>query len=324
MQLPPIPDNELQRLSTLKALNILDTDAEERFDRITRLTRRIFALPICVVTLVDASRQWFKSCQGLEVTETSRDISFCGHAINHDGIFIVNDAQMDPRFHDNPLVTQSPHIRFYAGYPLTIRGEYRVGTLCLIGNEPREFSADDIETLTDLGQMVEAELLAISLNTLDPLTMISNRRGFEQLAFQSLASCRRTNSQAALVFFDLDFFKELNDSFGHRKGDQVLYDFAHLLMAAFRESDVIARLGGDEFVVLLSFVKIDAVHVAIERFQSLLEQYNQQHPLQPTLVSSIGVAHWSPELDINLEDLLDAADRAMYQDKAEHHSNKPE
>ncbi|MGL4749010.1 MAG: diguanylate cyclase domain-containing protein, partial [Shewanella sp.] len=73
-----------------------------------------------------------------------------------------------------------------------------------------------------------------------------------------------------------------------------------------------------------SFVKIDAVHVAIERFQSLLEQYNQQHPLQPTLVSSIGVVHWSPELDINLEDLLDAADRAMYQDKAEHHSNKPE
>jgi len=324
MQLPPIPDNELQRLSTLKALNILDTDAEERFDRITRLTRRIFALPICVVTLVDASRQWFKSCQGLEVTETSRDISFCGHAINHDGIFIVNDAQIDPRFNDNPLVIQSPHIRFYAGYPLTIHGEYRVGTLCLIGNEPREFSTDDIETLTDLGQMVEAELLAISLNTLDPLTMISNRRGFEQLAFQALASCRRTHSQAALVFFDLDFFKELNDSFGHRKGDEVLYDFAHILMAAFRESDVIARLGGDEFVVLLSFVKIDAVHVAIERFQSLLEQYNQQHPQQPTLVSSIGVAHWSPELDINLEDLLDAADRAMYQDKAEHHSNKPE
>ncbi|MBP7663732.1 MAG: GAF domain-containing protein, partial [Shewanella sp.] len=117
MQLPTIPENELQRLATLRALNVLDTDAEERFDRITRLTRRIFSLPICVVTLVDADRQWFKSRQGLEVTETPREISFCGHAINHDGIFIVNDALKDPRFSDNPLVTEQPHIRFYAGYP---------------------------------------------------------------------------------------------------------------------------------------------------------------------------------------------------------------
>ena len=112
MQLPTIPENELQRLATLRALNVLDTDAEERFDRITRLTRRIFSLPICVVTLVDADRQWFKSRQGLEVAETPREISFCGHAINHDGIFIVNDALKDPRFSDNPLVTEQPHIRF--------------------------------------------------------------------------------------------------------------------------------------------------------------------------------------------------------------------
>ncbi|MFV0595248.1 diguanylate cyclase domain-containing protein [Shewanella sp.] len=324
MQLPPIPENELQRLATLRALNILDTDAEERFDRITRLTRRIFALPICLVTLVDANRQWFKSRQGLEVVEqTPRDISLCAHAINHNGIFIVNDALKDSRFHDNPLVTEQPHIRFYAGYPLTIHGEYRVGTLCLIGNEPREFSGDDIETLTDLGQMVEAELLSIAQNTLDPLTMISNRRGFELLAYQSLASCHRTNAEAALVFFDLDFFKEVNDGFGHRKGDQLLYDFAHILMAAFRESDVIARLGGDEFVVLLSFVHRDTVNFAIERFKLLLTQYNQQHPELRPLATSIGIAHWSPESDINLDDLLDMADRAMYREKAVHHSHKP-
>lgn len=321
MQLPTIPENELQRLATLRALNVLDTDAEERFDRITRLTRRIFSLPICVVTLVDAERQWFKSRQGLEVTETPREISFCGHAINHDGIFIVNDALKDPRFRDNPLVTEQPHIRFYAGYPLTIHEQYRVGTLCLIGTEPRDFTAEDIETLTDLGQMVEAELLSIAQNTLDPLTAISNRRGFELLAHQSLASCRRTESEAALVFFDLDFFKEVNDSFGHRKGDQVLYDFAHILMTAFRESDVIARLGGDEFVVLLSFVHRDTVNRVIERFKQLLEQYNQQHPKQHRLATSIGIAHWTPDSDMSLEDLLDSADKAMYQNKATHHSD---
>ncbi|QYK09962.1 GGDEF domain-containing protein [Shewanella mangrovisoli] len=322
MQLPPVPENELQRLATLRALNVLDTDVEERFDRITRLTRRIFSLPICVVTLVDANRQWFKSRQGLEVTETPRDISFCAHAINHDGIFVVHDALKDPRFCDNPLVTEPPHIRFYVGYPLTIHGEFRVGTLCLIGNEPRDFTEEDAETLTDLGQMVEAELLSIAQNTLDPLTMISNRRGFELLAYQSLASCRRTDAEAALVFFDLDFFKEVNDSFGHRKGDQLLYDFAHILMAAFRESDVIARLGGDEFVVLLSFIERDTVNFAIERFKLLLAEYNQQHPEHP-LETSIGIAHWPPASDMNLDDLLDAADRAMYRDKAVHHSDKP-
>lgn len=320
MELPPIPENELQRLATLRALNVLDTDAEERFDRITRLTRRIFSLPICVVTLVDAQRQWFKSRQGLEVTETSRDISFCAHAINYDGIFIVNDTLLDPRFSDNPLVTQPPFIRFYAGYPLTINHNYRVGTLCLNGTEPREFSREDIETLTDLGQMVEAELLSIAQNTLDPLTAISNRRGFELLAHQALASCRRVDSEAALVFFDLDFFKEVNDSFGHRKGDQVLYDFAHILMAAFRESDVIARLGGDEFVVLLSFVHRNTVNLAVERFKLLLEQYNQQHPQQHRLATSIGIAHWTPDSEHNLDDLLEAADKAMYQEKAQHHS----
>ncbi|MFB2680042.1 GGDEF domain-containing protein [Shewanella mangrovisoli] len=322
MQLPPVPENELQRLATLRALNVLDTDAEERFDRITRLTRRIFALPICLVTLVDANRQWFKSRQGIEVEQTPRDISLCAHAINYDGIFVVHDALKDPRFCDNPLVTEPPHIRFYVGYPLTIHGEFRVGTLCLIGNEPRDFTEEDAETLTDLGQMVEAELLSIAQNTLDPLTMISNRRGFELLAYQSLASCRRTDAEAALVFFDLDFFKEVNDSFGHRKGDQLLYDFAHILMAAFRESDVIARLGGDEFVVLLSFIERDTVNFAIERFKLLLAEYNQQHPEHP-LETSIGIAHWSPASDMNLDDLLDAADRAMYRDKAVHHLDKP-
>jgi diguanylate cyclase (GGDEF)-like protein len=323
MQLPQIPNNELQRLVTLRALNVLDSKAEERFDRITRLTQRIFNLPTCVITLVDAERQWFKSRQGLAVSETSRDISFCGHAINQNGVFIIEDTLKDPRFSDNPLVIQAPFIRFYAGYPLTINNEYRVGTLCLIGTQPRSFRGEEIETLTDLGQMAEAELSSIAHNTLDPLTAISNRRGFALLAHQALASCRRTETEAALMFFDLDFFKEVNDSFGHRKGDQLLYDFAHILMSAFRESDVIARLGGDEFVVLLSFIHKDAVNQALERFKLLLEQYNQQHPQQHRLATSIGVAHWTPDLDVSLDDLLDLADKAMYQDKARRHKDDP-
>ena len=105
---PPTPVDELLRLETLRNLKILDTNPEERFDRVTRLARRIFGTPIALVSLVDTDRQWFKSRQGLDAVETPRDISFCGHAILSDEIMVVNDAHEDERFSDNPLVTGDP------------------------------------------------------------------------------------------------------------------------------------------------------------------------------------------------------------------------
>lgn len=118
MQAPSIPDNETQRLQALRAQAILDTPAEERFDRLTRLAQHMLGAKMALVSLVDADRQWFKSRQGLDACETGRDISFCGHAILDDAIFEITDANLDPRFADNPLVTGPPHIRFYAGAPL--------------------------------------------------------------------------------------------------------------------------------------------------------------------------------------------------------------
>ncbi|MFM5486675.1 GAF domain-containing protein, partial [Aeromonas veronii] len=118
MQSPVVPDNERLRLDALRRLAILDSPAEERFDRITRMARNMFDVPIALVSLVDENRQWFKSCCGLPVLETPRDISFCGHAILGEELFVVEDAAQDPRFSDNPLVTGEPHIRFYAGHPL--------------------------------------------------------------------------------------------------------------------------------------------------------------------------------------------------------------
>lgn len=105
MLVAPIPENESARLATLRTLGILDTPAEERFDRLTRLARRVFDVPIALVSLIDENRQWFKSCAGLGVQETSRDISFCGHAILQDDVFMIPDARADVRFHDNPLVS---------------------------------------------------------------------------------------------------------------------------------------------------------------------------------------------------------------------------
>jgi signal transduction histidine kinase len=155
----PHPDDEQQRLAALLELRILDTPAEERFDRITRIARELFAVPVALVSLVDANRQWFKSAAGLDARETPRAISFCAHAIYGDDALVVEDALADPRFFDNPLVLGAPGVRFYAGFPLRSRGGRKLGTLCLIDRAPRRFGTAEVQHLRDLAAWAEAELL---------------------------------------------------------------------------------------------------------------------------------------------------------------------
>ena len=153
-----IPEGEGSRLAALNELDILDSEPEERFDRIVRIAAEAFAVPIALVSLVDRDRQWFKSCFGLDVKETSRDQAFCAHAILEDKVMIVSDALLDPRFADNPLVTGEPHVRFYAGCPLKLPDGNFMGTLCLIDTRPRSFDGRKIKLLQDLGKLVELEL----------------------------------------------------------------------------------------------------------------------------------------------------------------------
>lgn len=160
---PPIPEDEAERLAELWSLAILDTPPETRFDRITRIAQQLFQVQIALVSLVDENRQWFKSCQGLSVRETPRNISFCGHAILGREIFCVQDTHCDPRFADNPLVTGPPRIRFYAGAPLTVNGAQRIGTLCIIDSRPRDFSAKEREFLRHMADWVQDELGMVRL-----------------------------------------------------------------------------------------------------------------------------------------------------------------
>jgi len=157
MQEPEMPQNEVERLEVLKGLEILDTDPEEVFDRAIRLAIALFEVPIALVSLVDANRQWFKAKVGLDVTETSRSISFCGHSILQDEILVVEDATRNERFSDNPLVTGSLHLRFYAGRPLKVAGA-RIGTLCLIDARPRTLSASDLNLIHDLADLVQDQM----------------------------------------------------------------------------------------------------------------------------------------------------------------------
>ena len=294
---------------------MLDTIAEERFDRLTRMARRLFGVDVALVSLVDENRQWFKSCAGMELSETPRDISFCGHAILGDGAFVIPDALQDERFCDNPLVAGPPHVRFYAGCPLRGPGGRKLGTLCIIDSKPRAFSDEDVEMLVDLALMVEREFSAIEWATVDELTGLSNRRGFMMLAQHSLQLCTRQNIPAALVFIDLDHLKQVNDQLGHAEGDWVLVTFAQHLMKAFRSSDVVARLGGDEFLVLLTNHSEAAAESAMARLQQALDATNEAEARGYDISFSYGLVEFDPKRHHTIGALISEGDSLMYKTK---------
>ena len=315
MNMPEFPHDEVARLETLRSLDVLDTPQEERFDRLTRMAKRLFNVPIALVSLVDENRQWFKSCVGLPGSETPRDISFCGHAILGEGVFIIPDATADDRFHDNPLVIDDPNIRFYAGCPLRALNGGQMGTLCIIDDKPRDFDEHDLSALKDLAAMAEQELAALQLAVLDELTEISNRRGFITLVGHAIRMCVRQKMSASLVFFDLDKFKLINDTHGHVEGDRALVAFANILHKTLRESDLVARIGGDEFAaLLLDTPKASAVDV-IARLQGRVEEYNQQASHDYKIDFSFGIVDFDPLLHADVEALLADGDTLMYECK---------
>src|SRR5262249_46433443 len=145
MHAAPLPPDEALRLAALHQYGILDTTPEEAFDDLTSLAAHICGTPIALVSLVDANRQWFKSALGLADLETPRDVAFCAHGILHDDVFIVPDALEDERFADNPMVTGDPHLRFYAGAPLTTPEGHTIGMLCVKDRVPRHLTSEQLK-----------------------------------------------------------------------------------------------------------------------------------------------------------------------------------
>ncbi len=154
MKRPEIPANESDRQAALDRYKILDTLPEQVYDDLTQLAADICGTPIALISLVDKERQWFKSRVGVDVSETPRDISFCGHAVAANAILNVPDASLDPRFADNPLVAIDPNIRFYAGVPLITDDGYALGTLCVIDRQPRDLTEQQIRQLEALSRLV--------------------------------------------------------------------------------------------------------------------------------------------------------------------------
>jgi diguanylate cyclase (GGDEF)-like protein len=311
------PGEEAERLNALHELDILDSPAEEAFDRITRLTRKLFDVPVAIVSFVDAHRQWYKSSRGAQVTEVPREQSFCRYVIADGSPIVVTNATQDSRFARNPYVLTNPGVRFYAAFPLQTRKGHNVGTLCLVDVKPRVFDADQLEIMSDLAHMVMDELHLRMCAEKDALTDALSRRAFKESAARLAALAVRQERPLSVISFDLDFFKHTNDTFGHATGDRVLRDAVDVCARYLRTGDLIGRLGGEEFsIVLPNMDEARAVETA-EQLRRAIETNEinlEGKPIKST--GSFGVAALSLVAG-DIETLLDHADQALYRAKSE-------
>ena len=319
---PDIPDNESSRIAELQALHILDTPPEERFDRVTRLTQKMFDVPMCFISFIDSDRQWYKSTQGTNETESCREASFCGHAILSDDVLTVDDH----RFSDNPAVAGEPHIRFYAGAPIIMPSGNRLGTLCIVDTEPRSFCKGDEEILRDFCDLIVAELINQQEAATDSLTGVFNRRGFEMLAEKAVLNARRYGWDCCLMYIDINRFKSINDTYGHTLGDRALKSICKIISFEIRESDILGRLGGDEFaVMMINCTEPKAQHKAAILIEAV-DEFNSRSHLPFDLSISYGIVQTNPHLHQCLGDVMHQADMMMYQYKralASQKDNKP-
>ena len=310
----PLPKNEALRIGVLHSYGILDTLAEQSYDDIVLLASQICETPIALISLVDSERQWFKAKIGIEATETPRDISFCAHAIlTPDSPLIVTEPQGDPRFSDNPVVTELP-VRFYAGAPLLSPTGEALGTVCVVDHKPRELNEPQVKALQALSRQVTA-LLEMRrlvadlemLSTTDALTGLRNRRAFDEKMLDEHQRSARSQQAFSLLLIDIDHFKSYNDEFGHQAGDDILGEVARILQYTVRNYDMAARYGGEEFAVILPNTEKTGAMELAERLRRAIERAEW---MNRRITVSIGVATLTYGQSIPV--LIEEADRALY------------
>ncbi|TPG14677.1 EAL domain-containing protein [Sphingomonas koreensis] len=303
-----------RRRAAIARYEILDSEAEADFDNITTLIARICGTQSAAISFIDGNRQWFKARCGIDHSETPVAVSFCAHAIRTPGILLVNDAQLDPRFAQNPLVTGPPYLRFYAGMPIIAADGTPIASLCVFDPAPR---SDGLTELEETGLRVLASqvhsLLELRRSTLDKraqaasksalskelrhaanhdvLTGLPRRGVFQRRLRTAMRDAERHNMRVALVLVDIDHFKQINDSLGHDVGDVMLRSFASRMRATVRKADTVARLGGDEFAVVLPGIRRTEQVAAFVR--SLNDRFHEPVEHNGRMVdcrASIGVA----------------------------------
>jgi diguanylate cyclase (GGDEF)-like protein len=306
---------ESDRLAALHRFDVLDSPREEAFDRITRLIRSIFNVPVGIVSMMDGHRQWYKSVDGVGATEVPRNETFCQIPVQTGMPLVLQDAALDPRFADHPHVTGGLKVRFYAGVPLRTADGEVIGTLCAIDTQPRDFSARETEILEDLSRIAMSELELRQRASVDVLTGSLSRRAFKEEGMRSIALAQRHGHQLCCITLDLDHFKSVNDQFGHGAGDRVLAAAIKACAGHLRQSDLIGRLGGEEFAILLPYTELRSALEVAEKLRASLEKLNFEFDgAAKSITASFGVAVLDVETP-DVETLLDHADQALYEAK---------
>lgn len=323
MPCAPVPSNEAERLAALRSYRILNAEHDESLDAVCRIVCAVFDSPIALVSLSDANRQVFRGRVGLDADELARGLAPCAYAILGDTPLVIPDASQDARFVDNPLVLNPPNVRFYVGVPLLTPDRFALGTLCAIDSRAKTPSPSELKILADLGQTVmtifnmrKAMSRAREFALTDTLTGLANRAGIMLELESYIEECAIKKTPFAILYIDVDDFKNINDTHGHAAGDDVLQLIGETMSRSVRKSDTAGRHGGDEFCILMSHCdRAEASRFA----QRILDSLTSAVAARDYVVGfSIGLACFTRPPASVAEALL-TADRLMYAAK---HSGK--
>ncbi len=329
----PYP-HEQKRLESLRRIRLLDTPVEERFERLTRMVCRLLDVPISLFNLIDDKQQFYKSVQGLNNTYAALDGAFCPHAFHETDMLLVPNAKLDDRFSDNPFVTgKYLNVGFYAGCAVRTPDGMPVGTICAIDMKPRDLTEEQLTALRDIAAMVETELRiaymqfekeeleteleqANRLAMIDPMTRLWNRAGMEVMLNKEWSEMRRLKNPITLAMCDIDHFKQLNDTYGHDVGDQVICYTARKLMENLRAEDHVCRIGGEEFLLILPNCTSENAQEILEHIRAAMAVAKPVTADENRRVTmSFGIATLVPNLDTPPGLLIKAADVALYEAK---------
>ncbi|SUC82797.1 Probable diguanylate cyclase YdaM [Pannonibacter phragmitetus] len=315
---------DADRQKVLDGYQILDSGYEAGFDRITELARTVFEAPVAVICFIDKDRQWFKSHPGFDKRETQLEHAICRFTVLSDKALLIPDALADERTRDNPYVTGPDQWRAYAGAPLIAPGGVRIGTVSIFDRKPRDFTPRDEDILQQLAAIVMHNLELRRVADNDWLTGVPGRGAFERRSRALLSAGSGSGSgdgsadghRNALIVFDLDFFKQLNDTYGHAAGDEVLKEVSRTCQAALRENDAFSRIGGEEFSVLLPATAPDVAGKVARRLQQCIaamprDRLSKYLPDTTSITASFGVTMVT-DGEFSIKHALRRADAALY------------
>ena len=317
-------DLERRRIRALETLNILDTPKEELFDRHTRLIQRVLNTPIAWFSLIDENRVCYKSSQGILLDDTPRADSLCELALANDSLLVIEDTQAIPALANSNFVSKEHAFRFYAGRPIKDNQGYCLGVLAVVDFEPRKLASDEAELLEHIAELIEFDIHLAQQTTLDPLTGLSNLRGFENSACHIVALCDRSQCEATLVSFELIDLPGINATHGHEAGDLALNAFGKLLVETFRACDVISRVNSDRFIVLLSHGDNVDIHMPIRRFLIKLAEFNEAVQSPHMIDANISYLHYEKQAHGSINKLLAASDQHIQVNNAKLLNPTPE